>query len=86
MWSVRAEVPKGRGNYVIRHTIIIPIDTCLQPAQHSIYHLIRLAPASKIWGQSLSLPYDTVHGRVYAIRGIFISKVTEHQSGRSYRG
>jgi hypothetical protein len=53
----------------------------LQPTQHGIYYLIRFAPASKIWGQSLSFPYDIVHGGVYAIRGILVSKVTKHQSG-----
>jgi len=60
--------------------------TCLQLAQNGIYYLIRFARASEIWGQSLSFPYDIVHCRVYAIRSILVSKVTKHQSGRSYRG
>jgi hypothetical protein len=65
---------------------ILDIVTSLHSAQDGLYNFIRFALASKIWGQSLSFPDDIIHCHVYAIRGIFVSKVTEHQRRRSYSG
>ena len=65
---------------------ILDIVISLHSAQDGLYNFIRFALSSKIWGQSLSFPDDIIHCHVYAIRGIFVSKVTEHQRRRSYRG
>ncbi len=58
----------------------------LQSAQDSLYNLICFALSPKIWCENLSFPDDVIHSCVDAIRSILVSKVTEHQRGRSYRG
>jgi hypothetical protein len=50
----------------------------LQTTQDGLYNFICFALASKIGGENLSFPDDMIHSRVNAVRGILVSKVTEH--------
>jgi hypothetical protein len=66
---------------------LVPVlNTSLQSAQDGVYNLICFALAPKIRGKNLSFSDDMIHCGVDTVCGILVSKVTEHQCSRSYRG